>query len=438
MLLAPTVRLGPALYPAQRNIMATESSDLRTTATIFDGVWRVFTDLRVTLVLMLAGAGLLVLLILLPTVMGGVGEPALRVISALLAFSLALRLALHIERAVRLRAGRYMAPDPALPAETVALDGSPDEARTRAETALNGVYDRVIVVDEALTRMGGVRRSFGVIGPILAAAGGLVILLGLLVNATWGGATRDLQLIEGAPAIGAAGEGGVSVGLTGDWTLMVERPGRAVAYFTTAPLRPALSGPYWIYPRAGGSTLQVAATDGAGQAASLLALESATDAGSLTLPFRANQTEQTFTAPDQGLAFRVVSYPALPERGVAGPVFLVEAYRQGQAEPALSELVEGRGDLMVDDTTYSLRRGRYVTADVAYAPGWPLLALGGLATLAGLAVVFFWPAEEAWIDLPRTGRRVAAVIRTSGGLTPGRAADVLTAALERANEAEGP
>ena len=40
----------------------------------------------------------------------------------------------------------------------------------------------------------------------------------------------------------------------------------------------------------------------------------------------------------------MVSYPALPERGVAGPVFLVEAYRQSQAEPALSELVEDRGD----------------------------------------------------------------------------------------------
>ena len=50
-------------------------------------------------------------------------------------------------------------------------------------------------------------------------------------------------------------------------------------------------------------------------------------------------------------------------------------------------------------------------ADVAYAPGWPLLVLGGLATLAGLAVVFFLPAEEAWVDLPCTGRRVAAVTR---------------------------
>ena len=91
--------------------MATESGDLRPTATIFDGVWHVFTDLRITLGLLLAGAGLLVLLILAPTVMGGVGGPVLRVISALLAFSLALRLALHIERAAHLCAGRYMAPD---------------------------------------------------------------------------------------------------------------------------------------------------------------------------------------------------------------------------------------------------------------------------------------------------------------------------------------
>ncbi len=429
MSLAPTVRLGPVLYPAQRDMMTSESSEPRPAATLFDGVWRVFADLRVTLALLMLGAALLVLLILFPTVMGGVGRPALRVVLALLAFSLALRLALHVERAARLRAGRYMSPDPGLPAEVVALDGSPEGARARAGQALTDAYDRVIVEEEALTRFWGVRRSSGMIGPILAAAGALVILLGLLVNATWGQITRDLQLFEGAPPV-AAGDAGLNLGLTDGPALAIERPGRAAAYFAAAPLRPALSGFSWIYPRSGGPTLQVSATDGAGQAMALLALESeTTTSGSLMLPFRANQTEQTFTAPEQGLVFRAVSYPALPERGFAGPVFLVEAYREGAPQAALSELVEDRGDLIVDGTTYALRRGRYVTADVAYAPGWPLLALGGLTTLAGLAVVFFLPVEEAWIDLPRAGRRVAAMTRTSGGLAPGRASSALMAVL---------
>jgi hypothetical protein len=73
----------------------------------------------------------------------------------------------------------------------------------------------------------------------------------------------------------------------------------------------------------------------------------------------------------------------------------------------------------VNDATYLLRRGRYLTVDVAYAPGWPALILGGLAAIAGLATAFFLPAEEAWVDLYGGGRRSIARIRTTGGLAPG-------------------
>ena len=47
----------------------------------------------------------------------------------------------------------------------------------------------------------------------------------------------------------------------------------------------------------------------------------------LHLLFQQTQGEQAFALPARNLTFRAVSYPALPERNITAPVFLVEAYR---------------------------------------------------------------------------------------------------------------
>jgi hypothetical protein len=412
--------------------MVIESGILRPIATLLDGVWRLFTDLRTTLAMLMLAAAILVLSVLLP---GAAGEgPALRVALAALAFSLALRLAMHVERAARLWSGRYAPPEPGLPVETVTLEEPPAEAQSRAESTLAANYDRVIAEGISQVRLLGIRRIFGTVGPILAASGALLVLLGLLINATWGQTAREAVLTEGETV--PVGSHGLSLGLrAGAPALAIAQNGGAPAHYAIAPLRPALSGLHWILPRADGPTLQVSATDAAARPLLLLGSEAGATAGAeLNLPFRANQAEQTFTSPDQGLAFRAVSYPALPERGVTGPVLLVEAYREGRTEPVLSELVQDRAALTVNDATYLLRRGRYLTVDVAYAPGWPALMLGGLAAIVGLAIAFFLPAEEAWVDLHGGGRRSIARIRTTGGLAPGRASAALVDALREPDE----
>jgi len=409
--------------------MASERNEIQPGLALFDVVWRVFTDLRMTLALLMSAAVILVISVLLPGVMGSAA--VLRVVLALLAFSLALRLAAHVETAARLWSRRYSSPEPGLSAETVVLEESPEEAQLRAQAALSATYDRVIVEDASPQRLVGIRRPAAAAGPILAATGPLVVLLGLLINATVGSTARDVVLVDGAETT-RTGMSEWKVGLRAfSPAIAVESPDGETAYYAIAPLRPVLQGLHWIFPREDGPALYVTAKTTSGQNVELLGLEpGANPESALNLPFRGNQAEQTFTAPAQGLAFRAVSYPALPERGVAGPVFLLEAYREGEATAVLNELVEERAALTVDDTTYLMQRGRYVTADIAYAPGWPLLALGALTILAGLAIVFFLPVVEVWVDVYGEGRRALARVQAAGGLAPERATAELVAALQ--------
>ena len=133
-----------------------------------------------------------------------------------------------------------------------------------------------------------------------------------------------------------------------------------------------------------------------------------------------------------------MSYPALPERNIAAPVFLVEAYRGVDPAPVLEELVEDTAAVSLDGVTLTLRRDRYVALDVAALPGLPLLLLGAVLALAGVMVSAFWGPARAWIGLAVDGDAVDLAVRAAVAAEPERETARLLAALQPAPAAAAP
>ncbi len=243
------------------------------------------------------------------------------------------------------------------------------------------------------SRPAGERRPFAAFGWPLAWLGLLIALLGLWVNDVAGWRAADVALAPGSSVTPpAASSHGLQLRLDGvsgaerdaASAVTLVMPGGAGQQINTGPHWPGRWGNLWLFQRATGPALAVAARDSEGQTLLLQTLGTAGEAGSaIHLLFRQNQTEQGFGLPARNLTFRAVSYEALPEKGIGRPVFLVEAYRGDAATPVFSQLVEDEAAVAVDDATLTLRRDHYVLMGMAYLPGLPVLVAGALLALAG-------------------------------------------------------
>jgi hypothetical protein len=412
--------------------MASETGVPQPAPSFLDGVWQLFSDLRTTLVLAAFSAVALVLSAFIPQSRDGL-RVAEWVLLALLAYSLALRLAAHFAHALRLRTPQPALLPPTLPAATVTLYGPLAALQTRTASVMAADYRLIPPANAGAPPdpIYGVSRPGAIIGPILAVLGPLLCLGGLLANTLWGWNEPDLLLTRGV-GVALPQHGGVQLALeqTDPPTVAVTRPGIAPIKLMLTGGRPALALGVWIVQRDSGPALDAIAQDAAGRSLDLAPLADETIARPrLQLAFSPTQTEQTFSVPEAGILWRVVSYPALPERNVAGPVFLAEAYREGEADPAFSALVEDQASLTLDGITYSLVRSRYLILQAVSLPGWPLLTIGALLAIVGLAVALAFPVKEAWISLRPAHREVVAGVYTTGGLHPVRDAATLAAAL---------
>jgi len=411
--------------------MTAEAGKERALSTVFDGLWRVFSDSRTALAL-----GAVTLLgAVLALRAGRLDTLVMRGMLALLAFSLLLQLAIQIERAVRVWSSRFTPAPWEPPAVELVPKGATEAVYARAEVVWRESFSHVLSAEPPDAALYGARRRPGIVGPILAVSGALIVLAGLWLNTLRGWSAGDLVL-----------GGGVGVSLPGGAQLVLEEaaPGATGAAIrlsqsgreearVAATGRPARSGAFWVQARAGGPTLEATAHDAAGNAVTLLPMGSGRDAGpALSIPFPPTQAEQAFSAPESALVFRTVSYPSLPERGIAGPVFLVEAFRVGDEEPAMSQLVEDEAAMLLDGMTFSLRRGAYLDVKAAYLPGWPLLAAGALLVALGLLLAALFGAREAWLTLPAGG---VAVVQAQGGLRSRHDALVLADAVQAGSDA---
>lgn len=156
-----------------------------------------------------------------------------------------------------------------------------------------------------------------------------------------------------------------------------------------------------------GLALAVTAQDAEGRDLSLQTLEQEASLQTrLDLVFDQPRAERVFLVPEYQLAFSVVAFPSLPERGFTGPTYLVQAFQVGQRQPILNQFVEGTATFVIEDNRYQLRSGRYLTVSVRRDPGWPLLMLGGLL-LAVAALLAIWrPAGQLYLHLRPTRRTV--------------------------------
>ncbi len=366
----------------------------------------------------------------------------LRLLAGLLAYNLLLRLA---DRARLLReAGRPVsaapAPRPGHVARRTVVTATPAGALAAVQEAMRPHYPTLVVeTTERGARVYGRRGEPGAAAGLLFTLGLLCLLAGLMVNAAAGWYTSEMSLMASETArfpvaggleiaFNGFGEGASSsrASVTVTWAdgRRVElRPGR---------YRPDRTGHLWVVQLGEGPVLRARA----GRAGRPLLLQVlATDgraAEELRMAFRQAQTEQAFAVPDAGLTLRTVSYDALPGQGIAGPVFLVEAYRGDDPTPLLTKLVEVEATLSVDDVIVELRRERYVVLVAAYLPGLVLLAAAGVLMAAAALLAAGWGYVETWAALSFGRPTVAIAFRTSAPWRPAAEAGRLLAAVEAA------
>lgn len=330
--------------------------------------------------------------------------PWVRGLLALLAFILLLRLGLNVgETAQRLRA-----PDPAQTAAlaarwphhaTATLERTAAEAATELADDLRSEGWRVDSVSTPETaHLVAERSTWGVLAPLLFHLGLLAMLAGLWLGQASGWRVADVVLAPDQPVrISQAGpvtltlqDSAGSVALN---RLAFQQDGQDTTVKTFSWLGTARAAGLTVRRTGAGQALRVTARDASGTALPLQAVDQTTSAaGALTLVFDQPRAEQVFLAPTRQLVFSAVAFPALPERGFAGPAFLVQAFADSQREPVANQFFDADTDLTIKGDVYALTVERYAIATVSHNPGWLLALPGGVLTLLASVLAVTRPA----------------------------------------------
>ncbi len=364
-------------------------------------------------------------------------SPWLRVLLALLAYNLALRLADQILTLGRAwRSGGVLPPArPDLPVAEVAVAGDLRAALAVVEGVMRPRYPRLLIETAPTSaRLYGQRGQAGAVAGILLILGLILALVGLAMNLTAGWRSGAIPLTVGSSAK-LPFAGGLQITLKA-WpdnamVSVVWADGRQ-ADVAPGVYRPARAGDLWVVQTGVGPALAARAMR-AEQPLRLQALAVGGQAGAeIRVPFRQAQTEQAFALPSHNLTFRAVSYDALPAQGIAGPVFLVEAYRGDDPAPLLTQLVEKQAVLTVDDVVVDLRRDRFVLLAAAYLPGLLWWAVAALLLVAAAGLTLRWNFTESWVHVAAVGSQATVVCRVAAAWRGRAEARRLAQAVERA------
>ncbi len=263
------------------------------------------------------------------------------------------------------------------------------------------------------------RRRWASAGPLLSYLGPLLIVLGLLGNTIGGWRSTEVALTPGR-AVQPAPAGGLALSLVAPGSPNGRTPGvlaltrgMQTRYAWLGDARPAVWGDVWVTQRSSGPALAVqASVDGKPVTLQSIQAESA-PVESLHLRFGQNESEQAFSIPSRGLAFRVVSYESLVDRGLDRPVFLLEGYQGANQTPGLNELVEDRSEIAWQGVLLTLQREAYVVVDLAGMPGLPLLALGGFLLLAGVIFMGWGGFTRTWVNVAAERDGALAAVRVA-------------------------
>jgi cytochrome c biogenesis protein ResB len=351
-------------------------------------------------------------------------SPWLRLLLGLLAFILLLRLAQSI---ARLR-----------PAEPALLAA---EARqwpfqtsfslhTSLDTSLAELADDLrqegwwVAVSQSTSEahVAAERSRWSLLAAPAVYTGALLALAALWLGQTFGWQETGLVLLPGQPVALQHANGATLTLVDVDESapaVMLQQDGAAAESEKFSAGGAARLPGMTVQRTSAGQMLAVSGFDAAGNPLQLRLLdEQAPSQPTVYLVFDQPRAERAFLAPARQLAFSVVAFPALPERGFKGPTFLVQALQAyaGQSDPVFNEFVEGDANLPIGDDRYELRSGEYATVRVSHDPGRPLLALGVLAMLAGVLLSVVRPTGQLYLHLylrQRNTVQVSAWLRAS-------------------------
>lgn len=334
-------------------------------------------------------------------------SPWLRLLVGLLAFVLLLRLAQSVSRL-----------QPANPQSVAAAAQRwPLQAgftlTTDVDTALAEVADDLrqegwqvaTQRTETAAHVAAQRSRVGLWAAPLIYAGALLCLLALWIGQVFGWQETGLVLLPGQPTP-------LQRDSRQSLTLVQDKEGMAAVAWQTAggePVTRTLSAagtarlPGMTVRRTGaGQMLTATAWDAAGAPLQLRLLDEQSPAQTTAnLVFDQPRAERAFLVPARQIAFSVVAFAALPERGFNGPTYLVQAFQVGQREPLFNEFIEGDASLTIGDDRYDLRSGQYVTVRTSNNPGTPLLVLGGLLAAGGVMLGLVRPTGLLYLHIQR-------------------------------------
>lgn len=233
----------------------------------------------------------------------------------------------------------------------------------------------------------------------LAHLGGLVILLALALNASFGWQIHGLAVEPGqetplgASAYSVSLEHGRRMGPHGAEAVEIITLSRAGAPEWRGVLSPGgsfRSGALHLTVLDSGPLVRAHAETAAGRPARLEAYPRAgTPSDSLPLAFAPYQKERYFRSLDTGNVFRL----ALDEdRG-----YTLEIYRAGETAPFVQRRWQDSLALDIGDERVFFSSDYYVTLSASFAPARPMLFGGALLAAAGLLLApFCTPAYQVW------------------------------------------
>ena len=335
-----------------------------------------------------------------------------RALVAAAAFVLLLRLGMAIGDAVK----RLRSPDPVAAVREArrwplhaTIELYADSASVAAELS-EGLFSEGWRIAQAESASGAAivaeRSPWGLVAIPLFYAGILLALTGLWLGQLVGWSESNMALLPGQP-VSLRHDQELSISLAGEdpgpgELIIQSNKGTSVSGIFSPAGRVHLSG-LTIQRTGQGRSLAVSVRDELGQALQLQSSGQPSPAQPvLDLVFDQPRAEQVFFVPARQLVVSVVAFPALPERGFAGPTFLVQAFRSGQREPVFNQFVEGDAELTVAGDILQLRSGPLVTVEIDRNPAAPLVMAGLALVVVGLLLALWRPAGRLALSLRST------------------------------------
>jgi len=261
-------------------------------------------------------------------------------------------------------------------------------------------------------RLGLARRS-GLAGRLSGAfyLGVLLLLAASLVAQGWGWAGEPVELALGETrAFGEHGEvtarlEQIEITPTSDdgipslaSTLRLSREGNVAGDVRVNTLRRASAAGLALYQLGYGPAARVAARGTDGAALRLQSMAQDPEPRTVArISFSGRQQEHLLALPEANMVVRMVHYPSLEARGIAGPVLHVRVERGIDGLSLADEfLTEGR-QLRINGITLDIDFEYYVVVRAAREPHLPIAALGATMVLLGMIGFVAWPDRRVWV-----------------------------------------